>query len=403
MHLGQEPAQLPLEAVRVLDFADGVGAYCGKLLADIGADVIKVERPEGDDLRFRPPYRDGVSTPGEASLLFGYYANNKRGITLDWTRPGSYNLLRELAATADVAIVSPDHRHPMVGFDPDIPTFSWLGSRTLLCSITPFGLSGPWRNWRATAFTSFACSGLMHGVGPIDGPPLAMPGQQLYDEASVRAATLIEVVLSAETSLRGQTIDVAAHDVAAWQLLMTERYSMIGRITTRGTNFGPPPGGIWRCRDGFVDIAAHAPSHWDLFVELLGNPEDLVEPLYKERVMRAQLHDMLSPIIAEHIRQWGAQEFVERGQALGLPCALMYRPEEFLSDVQPLARGSFVEVDHPELGVMTLPGPSVHSRGPLLTYRRPAPTLGEANRDVYIHELGYSAADLNDWRRDGLI
>jgi len=393
---------LPLAGVRVLDFTGSLGVYCGKLLADVGCDVIKVELPRGDDLRRRPPFRDSAP-PGADGLLFAYYNNNKRGITLDWTREEALPLLEELSAVADVVLISPDRRRPIAGLEDSPPYLSWLPMRTLLCSITPYGLTGPWRGWRATSFTSFASSGGMHPVGPDAGPPLAMPGQQLYDLTGVRAAILIVAALAGDSRSRSQTIDIAAHDLGAWQRLVIERYSLIGRITTRETNFGPPPGGVWECRDGFIDIAAHSARHWDMFVELLGSPEDLSEPLYRDRAMRAQLFDMLTTMIEHHIRDMSAHELVERGQALGLPCALMYRPEEFLDDLQPRERGTFVDIEHSLLGLLRMPGPAVHSSNKLLSYRRPAPTLGESNRDVYVEELGRSVDELREWSTRGLV
>lgn len=390
---------LPLHGVRVLDLSTRVGAYCGKLLADLGADVIKVERPAGDPLRRTPPFREGA---GDGSgLLFAWYHNNKRGITLDWTRSDAVPLLVELAASADVVVVSPDGREPLVEYQETPPHLPWVPQRATLCAITPFGLTGPWRHWRATPFTTFAASGQMHAVGPDEGPPWAMPGQQLYDMASTRAAGMVVAILAGNAP--AQTIDVSAQEVGAWQYHVIQRFNVSGRIMTRATNFGPPPGGVWKCRDGFIDIAAHSPHHWDVFVELLGSPEDLVEPLYRERAMRAELFDLLTPIIAGHLAEQSAPDLVQRGQALGLACALRYQPEEFLEDEQPRARGAFVNVHHPELGEIRLPGPFVQTELSLLRYRRAAPSLGESNVEIYAGELGHDASELEGWRARGLI
>jgi crotonobetainyl-CoA:carnitine CoA-transferase CaiB-like acyl-CoA transferase len=385
--------------MRVLDLSSRVGAYCGKLLADLGADVIKVERPGGDALRRMPPFPRGDT---EASgLLFSWYHNNKRGVTLDWTQADAVPLLTELASTAAVVIVSPDAREQLAGYREESPHLPWVQPETTLCAVTPFGLTGPWRNWRATPFTTFAASGQMHAVGPDDGPPWAMPGQQLYDMASTRAAGMVVAILAGDAP--GQTIDVSAQEVGAWQYHVIQRFNVSGRIMTRATNFGPPPGGVWRCRDGSIDIAAHSVHHWDVFVELLGSPEDLVEPLYRERAMRAQLFDLLTPIIAEHLAGQSAPDLVERGQKMGLPCALRYQPEEFLDDEQPRARGAFTEVAHPELGALRIPGPFVNPELPLLRYRRPAPRLGESNVEIYVDELGHDPAELEGWSDRGLV
>jgi len=391
---------VPLAGVRVLDLSSRVGAYCGKLLADMGADVVKVERPSGDQLRRVPPYRKGAGS-GDPSLLFAWYNNNKRGITLDWTRPDSVPLLSELAGTATVVLASPDRREPIAGYEEDPPRLTWVPGSTVFCAVTPFGLTGPWRHWRATPFTSFAASGLMHAVGPDEGPPLAMPGQQQYDQASTRAAAAVVAVLAGRAER--QSIDIAAHEVGAWQYHAIQRFGVSGRIMTRATNFGPPPGGVWECRDGFVDIAAHSEHHWDVFVDVLGQPDDLTEPLYRERSMRAQLFDLLTPIIAEHLRHQSAPDLVERAQAAGLPCALRYRPDEVLADAQMDARQAIVAIGHPELGEIRLPAPVIRTDPPLFDYWRPSPALGSANHEIYIDELGHHPSDLADWRNRGLI
>ena len=398
----EQIAELPFDGVRVLDLTNRVGNYCGKLLADVGADVIKIELPSGDALRYKPPFREGVPR-GESSLLFAYLNNNKRGITLDWTNVETIPVLARLAATADVVLVSPEPSRPLVGFQESEPHLTWLPDQVLLCAITPFGLTGPLRHWRATPFTSFAASGEMYPNGPSEGPPRAMPGQQLYDDASVHAALVVEAALATRDRFPSQTIDIAAHNVGTWQHLTITRYGQIGRIIDRATNFGPPPGGVWQCRNGVVDIAAHALHHWDIFVELIGSPEELTDEMYKDRGIRIQLFDMLTTMIEAHMRGQDAQEFVERGQAAGLPCAMMYRPDEFLGDVQPRARGTFVTVDHPALGEITIPGPSVHSSAPLAKYRRPAPTLGQSNVEVYVDELGFNASVVGEWSTRGLI
>jgi crotonobetainyl-CoA:carnitine CoA-transferase CaiB-like acyl-CoA transferase len=377
-----------------------VGAYCGKVLADLGADVLKVERPGGDQLRRTPPFAP-ASDGGEQGLLFAWYHNNKRGITLDWTHSDAVALLAELAAPADVVVVSPDVREPLAGFEDPPSRPAWLPQHTTLCAITPYGVTGPWRHWRATPFTSFAASGQMHATGPDEGPPLAMPGQQLFDQASTRAATM--VISTIASRFTGQTIDVSAHEVGAWQYQVIQRFATSGRILSRATNFGPPPGGIWQCRNGYVDIAAHSVHHWEVFVKLLGSPEELQDPMYSERAMRVALFDLLTTFITAHMANQSAQEFVDRGQALGLPCTVQYRPDEYLQDDHPWARGAFVQVENPALGQVTMPGPVVTTAPPLATYRLPAPVLGASNKEVYVDELGHSPGELDDWRERGLI
>ncbi|MGP0029382.1 MAG: CaiB/BaiF CoA transferase family protein [Acidimicrobiales bacterium] len=397
------PASPPLAAVRVLDLSGRAGAYCGKILADLGADVVKVERPRGDRMRFLPPYRDGVDGP-ESSLLFAYYHHNKRGITLDWERDESQPLLRELVASVDVVLASPAGESPsLTGFVDDPPSLSWVSGDVLTCFLTPFGLTGPYRTWRATPFTAFAMSGYMHPVGPPEGPPRAMPGQQFYDEAGLWAAFLVQAVLRGPPGAKAQVIDHSVHEVGLFNKLGTEQYGPNGHIKTRAVNFGPPPGGIWRCRDGLLDVGAHSAHHWDIFVDLLGRPDALADPIYRDRMMRIQLFDLLTDIIADLLSTRSAPLFVAAGQAAGLPCALSQTAAQFVGDPQPAARGFFIGSRREGTGSFSIPGPPFRSSPTLIGYRRSAPLLGESNEELYVEELGHAPQDLERWRSDGLI
>jgi crotonobetainyl-CoA:carnitine CoA-transferase CaiB-like acyl-CoA transferase len=393
----------PLASTRVLDLSGRIGAYCGKILADLGADVVKVELPSGDTLRRSPPFRDGGGEP-ESSLLFAYYHHNQRGITLNWERSESQGLLEELAATADVVLASPKGEGArLTGFVDEPPSLSWVSGNVLTCFITPFGLTGPYRDWRATPFTSFAMSGYMHPVGPPEGPPVAMPGQQFYDEAGAWAAFVVQAVLRSPADLRSQVIDHSVHEVGFFNKLGTEQYTPYGRIKTRATNFGPPPGGIWTCRDGLVDIGAHSSHQWDIFVDLVGRPDVLADPIYRDRHMRIQLFDLLTEIIADVLSTRSAPEFVDAGQAAGLPCALSQSGAQFVRDRQPRARDFFVQSSREGTGTFEIPGAPFVSTPPLIAYHRSAPLLGAANEELYVRELGHSTQELERWRSDGLV
>jgi formyl-CoA transferase len=211
------------------------------------------------------------------------------------------------------------------------------------------------------------------------------------------------VISTIGSRFTGQTIDVSAHEVGAWQYQVIQRFATSGRVLSRATNFGPPPGGIWQCRNGCVDIAAHSVHHWEVFVKLLGSPEELQDPMYSDRAMRVALFDLLTTFITQHMAIQNAEEFVDRGQQMGLPCTVQYRPDEYLQDGHPWARGAFVQVLNPALGQVTVPGPVVTTSPPLATYRLPAPVLGASNQEVYGDELGHSPGELDDWRERGLI
>jgi crotonobetainyl-CoA:carnitine CoA-transferase CaiB-like acyl-CoA transferase len=388
--------------LRVLDLSDAVGAYCSKLLADLGADVLKVERRRGDDLRGRPPFGD--SEAGPVSLVFAAYHANKRGITLDFARPESLPVCAALGRNADVIIVSPTARHPVAGFDRDGPALDWARPDAVVAAITPFGLTGPWRDLRMTAFLSFAMGGGMHPIGDPDGPPLAGPGQLAWDEAGAHAAFGILVALSARDRVGGQVLDLSVHEVAAAKDFLLERYD-VGRPGEWGRKVGVgyPPTGVWECADGPLAVATHQRHHWQAFLAMLDNPAELSDPSYADPLFRREVFDLLQEIIAPLMARSGRLELFEKGQASGLPCAPYNTPGAFAVDVQPNAREIFVSTGAEGAVSTTIPWRWFRSSPPLLEFRRPAPALGEHNREVYIDELGFTAAQLQEWAEAGIV
>ena len=163
MPLLPQPA-LPLRGVRVVDLSQELGAYCTKLLADAGADVVKVEPSGGDALRSRGPFPGDM--PGrEASLSFAYYHSGKRSVQLDLSAPGVRQDLAGLAEYCDVIVLSPAPGAEVPGFDPVTGRLSWAPDAAIVCAITPFGLTGPYRGMRSTEFVAQAVGGVMYGCG----------------------------------------------------------------------------------------------------------------------------------------------------------------------------------------------------------------------------------------------
>jgi crotonobetainyl-CoA:carnitine CoA-transferase CaiB-like acyl-CoA transferase len=401
--VGGEAAAGPLAGHRVLDLSGALGAYCGKVLADLGADVLKLEQPCGDEMRHAPPLR-AVPDGTEASLAFAYYHHNKRGLTLDWRRQDSLGLLGELAGTADVVLASPSTvEETPVGYSEDPPALSWVPEGVLTCFLSPFGLTGPYRGWRATHFTLFAMSGWMYPQGPVEGPPLAMPGQPLFDESGLWAAALVQAALLGSGPRRTDVIDHSAHEVALFHQLGQSPYTLAGEVKTRATNFSAPPSGVWRCRDGSVELAVHSPRQWEQFLEVTGRPPVLCDHLYRDRRMRVLLHDLLTELITGLMAQREVVEFVSAAQAAGLPCSKVQGPAEFAADPQADARGFFVTTDPAGTGPVVMPGAPFRSDPQLVRHRCSAPGLGEANREIYMGELGHSSVELQSWGDDGLL
>lgn len=387
--------ELPLSGVRVLDAANRLGAFGGRLLADFGADVVKIEPPGGGALRRVPPFahgRMGRDHVGE-SLAFGYFEANKRGIVLDVGAESSREVLRGLAVGADVVLLSPSETEPVVGFGVVEDGVELAPASAIVVVVTPFGATGPLRNWRATHLISCALAGLLIQQGPVEGPPVVIPGEQMYPYVGINVAITVLAALRArdqEPAGIGQVADLSAHEILASTNFDFHTYADVSRID----DYGPVPtnasGGTWECADGEVMFLMASDKQWAGFLELIGRPAELADPVLSHPAVRASRRDEVMAIIRPLIKGMGHEEFVTRGQELGLPTGLVSSIEQFVDDAQPRSRGYFVPLD---LGGETAeaPGAPFLSSGWLLEqYRRPAPRLGEFDPSDLIEE----------WRRD---
>jgi crotonobetainyl-CoA:carnitine CoA-transferase CaiB-like acyl-CoA transferase len=369
---------LPLGGIRVLDLSGPLGSYCARLLADAGADVVKAEPPEGDPLRRRPPFAGDRADP-EGSLSFAYYHANKRGVVLDYRRPEAAGVLADLGARCDVVVLTPTAREPVAGFDPMTGELAWAGPDTVVCSITPFGLTGPYRNWRATHLVSHAMSGLMYTQGPLEGPPVVVPGQQLYDQVGTHAAIAVLTALRARPRAGGQLIDMSAHEVLTQSCFAIYDYTNAARIgRRRPQTIQYSGGGTWECRDGVIEFTASTDKHWYALMELLGHPAELSDPSWAHPNVRHPYEEKIIEVMRPLIAAMSREDFFVRGQQLGLPCTLVNTVGQFADDQQPRSRGFFVRRPLGGLGEFELPGePFRCTERVLAQYRRPAPRLGE--------------------------
>ncbi|HUZ08734.1 MAG TPA: CoA transferase [Acidimicrobiales bacterium] len=400
---GVPDAESPLEGLEVLDLSSALGAYCTRLLADLGADVIKVEPPSGDPMRSRPPFKQGT-TGLEASLLFASYHANKRGVTLDTREDIALPLLSELTAEADVIVISPSRRAPLAGFAWEEPSLSWAPHNAIVAAITPFGLTGPMREFRATPFVSFAFGGGMLHIGKPEGPPVAIPGQPLWDYAGLAGAVGIMAAVRARARLGGQVLDLSVHEAATAMDFHIERYDAEGAGNRgRAVGIGYPPTGTWRCRDGSLEVSCHQQHHWEAFLEMLDHPDELTEPALADPLIRRAAFEGLREVIAGLLADRDVLDLFERGQAAGLPCNPLYSVGQYVRDPQAHARALFATTTKTGLGSVELPWKAFSSTPPLLSLRRPAPCLGEHNVDVFVDELGHSPGELEDWKESGLV
>ncbi|HZU79850.1 MAG TPA: CoA transferase [Acidimicrobiales bacterium] len=389
-------APAPLDGVRVVELVDESAEYCGRLLAGLGADVVKVEPPEGAPSRTLEPFVDDEPGP-DRSLAFWADNVGKRSVVVD-----DDEALRPLVAAADVFVhtlrASEARRR---GLDAD----SLLGAHPGLvaCAVTPFGQSGPWADYEADDLVLMALGGSMAacGYGPVadggyDTPPLACYGDQAWRTASTYAAIAVMAALFwRDGGGTGQFVDVSVHECSAsmteWHLMT---YLCSGQIHRRA----PHP--TLTAADG-RDVAALNPDFLGphVFANTLAmlEKEDVAGPLsdpaFADPAHRARNYAEVWRAMKRLAAKHDGETLYRLGQSAGLPWGVIRAPEEVADDEHLRARGHFVALDHPELGrTVTYPGaPFVAHGSPWRMTRRP-PLLGEHTAEVAA-EWGVSLAD----------
>jgi crotonobetainyl-CoA:carnitine CoA-transferase CaiB-like acyl-CoA transferase len=379
-----------LDGIRVLDLALPYGQYCGRLLADLGADVIKLEPPEGDPARRLGPFK-GDKPDAERSLVFASYNTNKRSLVLDRSSAAGQETFRRLVASVDAIIET-----PAPGEGLDFAELRRLNPRLILASISGFRAGGPYERFRATSRVVFALSGIMKNIGPEEGPPEAAPGQIAFDLAAIDAASGIACSLIARgTTGRGQHVTVAAHEVLVAEINPRPANQFDDRRHPGSANPQLAPSGSFTCRDGTVVMFVNLPGHWDGLMELIGHPEELAGEEWKDRGYRHQHADEVYRVVASRLADMPLAQVVAEGQRLHVPCGPVNSLADFAKDAHMAARGFFREVSSPTLGSCKMPGPPYKLSEPAWAIRRPAPRLGEHTEEILqqLHEARLGSQD----------
>ncbi|MAE95636.1 MAG: succinyl-CoA--benzylsuccinate CoA-transferase [Deltaproteobacteria bacterium] len=395
---------------RVIELADAKGAYCGKLLADLGADVVLLEPPLGDQGRSRPP-RVGGSSGREESLSFLYLNTSKRGATLDLQKEEGRALFARLASGADLVIeaLAPG---TLEGLGLGWESLRRANPRLVLTSITGFGQTGPHRGFQSSDLVASAMSGAMHVTGDEEDPPVRLAGHQAHvAAASVAAASSLIALLASSQSGEGQHVDISVQEVVASlsHICGVGKWLDDGIIPKRrGTGlFASVPSGAYACRDGSVYLMVNRPLHWAALArwvhEVTGN-EEILDPMFDgPSSNRLPYRELLDLFISDLMTQLSVEEAYREGQGRHIAVTPVQPAAGVTEDPHLAARGFFEEIDHPTAGRITYPGaPYRHSRTPWRMHR-PAPLLGQHNREVYCDELGLSEAALRALQEGGVI
>jgi crotonobetainyl-CoA:carnitine CoA-transferase CaiB-like acyl-CoA transferase len=376
-----------LEGLQVLELGGGIAAgVAGKLLADLGATVVKVESPEGDATRSRGPFRDGRSDP-EASGTYIALNTNKRSVVLDLKTHAGQEPLYRLSARAPLLIH--DYRPiEMARHGIDYDRLSALNPSLVMLSLTPFGLSGPYRDYAASDLT------LTHGGGwgwicpgksqRPDLPPIKPYGQHALAQAGLHGmVAALAAVYAAERTGRGEHIDLSIQEVVIGLLYRHfASFTYSGKIDNRMNLGFYEPLSFYPCRDGYLFLIAPEDSQFDSLVELMGDPDWAKQEKFKGRFNRAKHQFELKDLISRWTAGWKVEELFHACQQGRVGAAPFFAYEQLENREHLIARKSFAMMDHPTAGRLKVIGAPYQLQHPWWALRRPAPALGEANREL---------------------
>ncbi len=393
-----------LQGLRVVELGESVSApYCSKLLADMGAEVVKIERPGvGDQAREYGPFLND-QPHHERSGLFLYLNANKQGVTLDLNTPTGQEILGGLLARSQVFV---QNLHPteMDRLGVNYETLQAHNDQLVMASITPFGLTGPYRNYKAYDINLAAAGGICEGLGSPDREPLTFGTPEVGYFAAMAAASSIVIALLAGG---GQHIDIAEVESMAGiyngpeALMAVYQWRMTRRTGHHALDF-PYPNCILRCKDGYIFVGSPEGRQWRTLLEVMGGPEWAKKERFRNRTrMNNEYADEVDGYMEEWLLQHSKAELLEFALEHRVPLAPVrdfneVRNDESLSD-------QFVVIDRQDTGPVSFAGPPYKLSGQDAMPPSPAPLLGQHNAEVYCDGLGYTKEELVKLYQTGII
>jgi crotonobetainyl-CoA:carnitine CoA-transferase CaiB-like acyl-CoA transferase len=385
----------PLAGLRILDISEGIAApFCAKLLGDLGADVVKVERPDGgDSARALGPFPDGKPDP-EQSAAFFFFNTSKRGITLDASTDEGRELLARLVRRYDVVISSETEGQLAargIGFD---QLRAW-NDRVILTTVTGFGSNGPHAGYQWSHLIACATGGWARTCGLEDREPLQAGGAITETLAGAFAAdaTLL-AVLGRNKHGHGEHVDVSAQEsTLAGALFPSLRYEYNGDLAVRNSRFGPGPSYMLETSDGYIGVNVLTPPQWELLCTFLGHPEIATNPRYAGRE-RHRLAAEIGEVFQTALIDRTAEEVFHEGESWRVPFGLVPSMTELVDLLPHQERGFIVELEHPVAGTVRVPGIPYKSTVTETKPYRP-PLLGEHQAEV-LAELDAAGEDASE-------
>jgi crotonobetainyl-CoA:carnitine CoA-transferase CaiB-like acyl-CoA transferase len=404
----------PLSHIKVLDLSRVLAApWTGQNLADLGAEVIKVERPQkGDDSRaFGPPWlkdADGKDTTESAYFLAAN--RGKKSITVDLSKPAGQDVVRRLAARCDVLLENykfGDLARYGLGYD-DLKT---MHPRLIYCSVTGFGHTGPYRERPGYDFMIQGMGGLMSITGERDALPGGGPqrvGVPIVDIMTGMYATIAVCAALAhrEQSGIGQHLDLALLDTqVAFLANQAMNYLASGEVPGRLGNAHPNivPYQTFNTRDGAIILACGNDNLFSRFCEVAGCQHLALDPLFATNGKRVEHRAGLVPLLAEIFMRRTTHEWVEALETAGVPNGPINTIQQVFEEPQVVARGMKIELDHPLAGKVPLVASPMRFSATPLAFKAPPPTLGQHTDEILRSMLGMSAADISQLRAEGIV
>lgn len=407
----QQPADLsngPLAGIRILDLSQGVsGPYATKLFSDYGADVLKVERPgSGDPSRRIGPFPDDDPHP-DRSGMFIELNSGKRSVTLDLGSPSGLDLAKRLAADVDLIVES--YRPgtlERLGLGPEV--LAEINPRASLVRISNFGQSGPYRDYDADDLLAYAMGGVLSITVNATQEPVKI-GQYapLFLAGGAVAAFAFGAFNAQRRSGVGERVDASLFEIlassmdrGATNLLSYEYSGSLFFQRTEDARTTAVPYGVFPCADGYIHILCQ-PRWWDRFCRMIER-EDLIEdPAYTERLFELDFAPEIDGFFYPWLLERTKQQVMEAGQAVGVPISAINTVADVAADPHLRAREFFTPVDQPAIGPLPVPGLPFRMLGTPGRVR-PAPTLGQHNREV-LTGLGYTPEEVVLLRQRGVI
>ena len=409
-----------LPSLRVLDLTDEKGFLCGKILGDMGADVIKIERPGGDPSRNIGPFYHDIPDP-EKSLFWFAFNNNKKSITLDIKISDGQEIFGRLVKGADILIESFSPGY-MDSLGLGSPALSEINPRLIMVSITPFGQTGPYKDYKGPDIVCMAMSGFMYICGDADRPPVRIPVPQAYLAGGADGAVgAVIAYYHREICGEGQHVDVSMQESLLLTMalaipLWAVEYSHLKRYgSSRRLGSGGLSRMVWPCKDGHVNFVIHggttgsqtnsALADWMDEEGMLSNfmreiDWDKLDLVTITKDLMSSLEREIGKFFMKHTKaelyQWALEN-----QTMLYPVSTS---KDLMGNTQLSDRNFWVDVEHPELGgTIAYPGAWAIASEANLTIRRRAPLIGEHNQEIYGGKLGISQEELAILKQAGVI